>query len=390
MNFYKSFQDIFDLNHFMETKYLNLSTSLLFLILALILFLKRSPHKKTNNFLAVLFLLIAAYSEVVYLHLDFVQTNNKHYLSHYLPVDALLLMLMSPCLYFYVLSLLNRPVKFIQWSTLLHFIPLLPCLLFNLIFSLRPVADRVNWLIHDFYSGSMEMTIINAILYLQIIFYLIISYQAVRIQKRISVYIEKNGFRTNITWVRLFLIVNITVILLSLPVCFLINNERTSIIIGQTAMNIDLLFLFIMTALKIGTIDTEKIEERKIPYQMNETQATSYWKILTDYMVTFKPYRDESCSLRSLAEQTNIPEYQLSKLLNAHGGISFADFIIEYRLKEAVIYLEDKSKKRKNIDTIAMECGFGSRSSFYRAFGKVYSVSPTTYRKQFDSISQRL
>ena len=346
------------------------------------LFIKRSPNKTTNNFLAILFLLIAFYSELVYLHLDFVQTKNVSYLSYYLPLDALLMMLMSPCLYFYVLSLLNRPVKLIRWSTLLHVIPLLPCLIFNLVFFLRPAADRVYWLIHDFYSGSMEMIIINAVLYLQIIFYLIISYQAVRIQEKVSVYIEKNGFRTNITWVKLFLLVNIIVAFLSLPICFFIHNEQTNILLGQVAMNIDFIFLFIMTALKISSIDIEKMEEKNIQYQINETQAASYWETLIAYMDTCKPYRDEKCSIRSLAKQTNIPEYQLSKILNAHGGISFTDYIIEYRLKEAVVYLEDRSKRRKNIDTIALECGFGSRSSFYRAFKKVYSITPSDYRKQ--------
>jgi len=372
----------------MEIKYFNVSTSLLFLILALILFIKRSPNKKSNIFSAVLFVLFALYSELVYLHLDFVQTNNVSYLSYYLPIDALLMMFMTPCFYFYVLSLLDRPVKLISWSTLLHLIPLLPCLIFNLIFALRPVADRVNWLIHDFYSGSIEMIIINAVLYLQIIFYLIISYQAVRIQNKVSVYIEKNGFRTNITWVRLFLLVNIIVALTSLPVCFFIHNEQTNIFIGQTAMNIDLIFLFVMTALKTGYMDTEKMEEKKISYQINETQAASYWKTLTAYMDTYKPYRDENCSLHSLAEQTNIPEHQLSNLLNAHGKISFADFINKYRLNEALIYLQDKSKQRKNMETIAMECGFGSRSAFYRAFVKVFSISPTVYQKQHDKDSE--
>ena len=368
----------------METHYFNLSTSLLFLILALILLIKRSPNKKTNIFLGVLFVLIAFYTELVYLHLDFVQTNNVFYLSYYLPLDALLMMLMSPCFYFYVLSLLNRPVKIIHWSTLLHLIPLLPCFVFNLIFFLRPANDRVNWLILDFYSGSIEMIIINAVLYLQIFFYLIISYQAVRIQKKVSVYIEKNGFRTNITWVGSFLLVNIIVALISFPVCFFIHNEQTNILIGQTAMNIDFIFLFVMTALKIGYMDTEKMEEKKISYQINETQSASYWKTLTAYMDTCKPYRNESCSLPSLAEQTNIPVHHLSNLLNAHGKMSFADFINKYRLNEALIYLQDKSKQRKNMETIAMECGFGSPSSFYRAFDKVYSISPNAYRKQHD------
>lgn len=369
----------------MGTNYFNLSTSLFFIILALILFIKRSPNKKSSNLLAVLFVLIAIYTRLISFHFEFVHTTNISYLSYYLPIDALPLMLMGPCLYFYVLLILNRPVKFVHWKMTVHFIPLIPCLVFNFLFLNKPIAERINWLTHDFYSGSMEMTIINIVLYLQIIFYLVISYRAVRNQIKISSYIEKNGFRTNITWVKLFLLVNISMIIISLPVCFLINNEQTSIFIGQIAMNINFIFLFIISALKIGFMDTEKIEEKKTSYQINQTQAARYWKILTEYMDTCKPYQDENCSLPSLAEQTNIPEYQLSKLLNTHGGISFADFINDYRVKEAVIYLGDKSKQRKNIDTIAIECGFGSRSSFYRAFQKVYSISPTVYRKQFDS-----
>ena len=368
----------------MDTKYFNLSTSLLFLVLALILFIKPSPNKKSNTFLAVLFVLIAFYTELVFFHFEFVQSNNISYLSYYLPLDALLLMLMSPCLYFYVLMLLNRPLKLIHWSTLIHLIPLIPCLIFNVIFLNRPVAERINWLIHDFNSGSPEMTFINALLYLQIIFYLIICYHALRLQNIVSVYIENDGFRTNISWVRLFILVNIIVVLISLPVCFLINNERTSILIGQTAMNIDFVFLFVMTALKIGTIDTEKIEEKKRTYQINEPQASVYWKILSEYMVNFKPYLDEKCTLGSLALQTKIPEYQLSNLLNAHGKISFTDFINNYRIQEAVEYLKDRSMQRKTIENIATECGFGSRSAFYRAFIKVHSTSPTKYRDQFD------
>jgi len=371
-------------NYFMETNYFNLSTSLLFLILALMLFLKRSSGKRSNNFLAALFVLIALYSQLVYIHSDVVQTNNGSSLSYYLPLDALLMMLMGPCLYFYVLSLLNLPVKLIRWNTFLHLLPLLPCLIFNGMFFCRPVADRVNWLIHDFYYGSMEMIIINAIVYLQLFFYLMMSYQAVRTQTKQSTYIEKNGFRINSTWLKLFLFVNIIVTLLSLPFCFFMHNAQTNIFIGQTAININLIFLFVITALKIGSMDTEKKVEKRISYQINEASAASYWKTLTVYMDTHKPYRNQNCSIQSLALQTNIPTYQLSKLLNAHGGISFTYFINEYRLKEAVVYLEDRRKQRKTIDTIALECGFGSRSSFYRAFARVYSTSPATYRKQHD------
>jgi len=351
----------------------------------LILFFKHSPNKRSNNFLGLLFILIAFYTQVISIHFNSVHTKDISILSHYLPLDALLLMLMSPCLYFYVLVFLNKPVKIFQGRSLIHLLALLPCVIINVLFYFRPVSERIDWLIHDFYSGSEEMIIINVVLYLQIIFYLFISYLAVRKQHKVSVYVEKDGFRTNITWVRLFLMINILVILVTLPVCFFINNERTSIIIGQTAMNTDFIFLFIMTALNIGTIDTEKMEAKKQSYQMNEEQAVKYWKILTDNMDTLKPYQDENCSLRSVAEQIKISESQLSKVLNSHGGVTFADFINDYRLKESLVYLEDKSKQRKTIDTIAIDCGFGSRSSFYRAFAKVYNTSPAAYRKEIDS-----
>jgi len=369
----------------MEIRYFNLSTSLLFLILALILFVRRSPNKRSNSFLGVIFLIIASYSEVIDFHFHSVHTNNVSHLSYYLPLDALLLMLISPCMYFYVLQFLNQSAKLIRWSTLVHVIPLLPCMLFNVLFYCRPVDVRVNWLIQDFYSGSTEMTIINAIVYLQIIFYLISSYQAVRIQKKESIYVEKNGYRTNITWVRLFLLVNIIVIFLSLPICFMINNERTSILIGHIVLNIDFICLFILTALPIGIMNTEKMEDKRISYQMNDEQAVSHWKTLTAYMVASKPYLDEDCSLSSLAAATNMSEHQLSTLLHAHGGVSFTDFINQYRLNEALIYLQDNSKSRKTIETIAADCGFGSRSSFYRAFFKVYAITPTAYRKDFDA-----
>jgi len=367
----------------METRYLNLSTGLLFLIFAFVLFARRSPNKRSNNFLGVLFLLIAAYTELTNFHFHSVHTNDFSHLSNYLPLDALLLMLMSPCLYFYVLLLLNRSVKVIGWSTVLHALPLLPCVVFNVLFYFRPVDERVSWLIRDFYTGSMEMTVINAVLYLQLILYLLMSFGAVRTQVKVSTYVYTNGFRTNIAWVRIFLLANILCVVLSLPICFLINNERTSIWIGHGVMNVDFIILFVMTVLKIGILDIEKVEEKKISYQMKEELAANYWETLTAYMEKSKPYLNENCSLRSLADGTNISETQLSKILHAHGKISCTDFINSYRLEKAIILLKDKSRCRKTIDTIVSECGFGSRSSFYRAFFKVYGMKPSTFRKQF-------
>lgn len=370
----------------MEASYSNLSASHLFLILALILFLRRSPHKRSNNFLGVLSLLLAFYDEVIRFHSHCVHTKNLSHLSSYLPLDALLLMLMSPCLYFYVLLVLNRPLKLTFWGILARLIPLVPCVVFNVLFYCRPVDERVDWLIRDFYSGSPEMTIINTLLYLQILFYLIAGYHAVLSEAPDRIW--KIGFGTDTFWIRMFLLLNIVFVLLSLPVCFAINNEQTSIRIGEGALNLDFVFLFVMAILRLGTVSAEKKKEKKNPDPIQTEQALSYWKTLTEYMETRKPYLDEDCSLPGLAESINMPERQLSILLNVHGGTSFAVYINDYRVKESIVHLQDRSKYRKYIDEIALDCGFGSRSSFYRAFRKVYGMTPTDYRKQYDTMLQ--
>jgi len=367
----------------MELRTFNFSCSLLFFILAIILFFKKSPNKKPNIFLGVLFVLMATYCELIFFHFKWVVNQETLYLSHYLPVDGIILLLMSPCLYFFVLSLIDKPFQIIKWKSLLHLLPVLPCLIFNIMFSTWPVDQRIEWFNRDLDKGNIEMNILNIILYLQIIAYLFVCLYLVSNQLKLSRYVQRNGFKTDISWIRLFLIFNIAFMLISAPFCFMGANERTNIYIGLLAMNIELIFLLVMTILKTDIIGSEKIDPKKTGYKIQENQADEYWNTLTTYMEVHKPYLKEDCNLRTLAHHLNIPEHHLTNTLNAHIGESFADFTNKYRVAEAKIHLQDKSIDAKNVDEIAFKCGFGSRSSFYRIFKKITTLTPIEYRKQY-------
>jgi AraC-like DNA-binding protein len=102
-------------------------------------------------------------------------------------------------------------------------------------------------------------------------------------------------------------------------------------------------------------------------------------KNLLQFMEIEKPYLDDKLTLQKLAEQFNLPEKQLSLLINQHTGKHFFDFINEFRINDAKILLKEQSQL--TVLEVLYEVGFNSKSSFYIAFKKETNLTPTDYRK---------
>lgn len=102
-------------------------------------------------------------------------------------------------------------------------------------------------------------------------------------------------------------------------------------------------------------------------------------KNLLQFMETEKPYLDDKLTLQKLAEQFNLPEKQLSLLINQHTGKHFFDFINEFRINDAKTLL--KGQSQLTVLEVLYEVGFNSKSSFYTAFKKETNLTPTDYRK---------
>ena len=102
-------------------------------------------------------------------------------------------------------------------------------------------------------------------------------------------------------------------------------------------------------------------------------------KNLLQFMETEKPYLDDKLTLQKLAAQFNLPEKQLSLLINQHTGKHFFDFINEFRINDAKTLLKEQSQL--TVLEVLYEVGFNSKSSFYTAFKKETNLTPTDYRK---------
>ena len=66
-------------------------------------------------------------------------------------------------------------------------------------------------------------------------------------------------------------------------------------------------------------------------------------------------------------------------------GKSFPDFINQYRIEEAKKRLLDPAKKHYTVLAIAEEVGFNSKSSFNNVFKKHVKMTPSEFRKSFET-----
>ncbi|MCB0837306.1 MAG: helix-turn-helix transcriptional regulator [Bacteroidetes bacterium] len=100
---------------------------------------------------------------------------------------------------------------------------------------------------------------------------------------------------------------------------------------------------------------------------------------LEQFMETQKPYLDSELTLYKLADQLDIPPYQLSQLINQYGGTNFFNFINQYRVREVQSQIQAKAHIKQTLLAIALDCGFNSKASFNRVFKKITGKTPGQY-----------
>src|SRR6056297_1350828 len=94
-----------------------------------------------------------------------------------------------------------------------------------------------------------------------------------------------------------------------------------------------------------------------------------------------RPHLSEKLTIAQLAEQSGIPQKQLSQVINIHYQQNFFDFINTYRTREFNRRITDGDNRRFTILSIAYDCGFSSKSAFNRAYKKHVGVPPSEFLK---------
>lgn len=120
-------------------------------------------------------------------------------------------------------------------------------------------------------------------------------------------------------------------------------------------------------------------EQPKEPVCPEETSTEKTGRIATLYkqvttaMETRKLYLDPGLTIIDLATECGTNRTHLSQFFNNELGISFRDYINRCRIDHATQLLEQYDYK---FEELALVAGFGSTTTFYRAFAKEKGMTP--------------
>ncbi|MFL1013031.1 helix-turn-helix domain-containing protein [Flavisericum labens] len=115
---------------------------------------------------------------------------------------------------------------------------------------------------------------------------------------------------------------------------------------------------------------------------INEKHQKEFESI-KDHIVKNKLYLNPLLSMETITDEMGISKSHLSKLINSYSQYNFSDFINSLRVEQAKKFLSNDEFSEYTIVAIGLECGFNSKSTFYSAFKKFTSQTPSSFRDQF-------
>lgn len=117
------------------------------------------------------------------------------------------------------------------------------------------------------------------------------------------------------------------------------------------------------------------------PHLLSADEAHDFEQKLSKLLKADQVYLNPDLTLKDLATALQSNENKVSHLLNYYLQSGFYDFINRARVEHFKREAARPGNDHLSIVGLALSCGFSSKSSFYRAFKKEMSISPSQYLK---------
>jgi len=107
-----------------------------------------------------------------------------------------------------------------------------------------------------------------------------------------------------------------------------------------------------------------------------------YKKTVETFFKKESPFLQTDYSLEKMVKDTNIPRHSLSAFINREYGMSFREFINQYRVNYFIDNRNDPKWTNLTLEAISKECGYGTRSTFITNFKQITGQTPSDYLKE--------
>ena len=187
--------------------------------------------------------------------------------------------------------------------------------------------------------------------------------------------------QTDERWIIRYLIMVLVLGISYTYLCF--SDEPTRLFTQQWLI----LFVIIYTNDQIIFRSKPWIENAEVVEEEKE-EATigsdaDYRAMLEQWMKTDKPYLNSEFRLLDLRQIMPLNRTYLSQLINAEYGCNFYQFVTNYRIEEAKRLMTEHPEM--TMEDVAIQSGFSSVRTFYRAFDREVEVTPKEWMRHRDN-----
>jgi AraC-like DNA-binding protein len=327
--------------------------------------------------------------------------------SLYLKIDELYLLtgLSVYPLYYLYIRLLTKDITF-KKSYLLHLLPAIVLSALLGFFSLHasPSAEQVylkDVIIQNHWPKSTPQSTLammafiyflsRVIFGLQSLVYLFLSIILIRkYNKRVS------NFYSDLSGKKLIWLELITITLVATAISsFLLN------ILGRHFFEHDhLLFIpsmvFSLLLFTIGLLGNKQNQTVADVVEDENAESIDYEKPnskirlkerLLDLMEKEKPYLNPEFRITDLSPKLFTNRTYLSHLINSEFKMSFSDFVNRYRVQHAKTLMKNNLASSYSLIYYSEQSGFGSVSSFLRAFKQAEGITAGAYHRDLEKAS---
>lgn len=399
--------------------------------LSVLLFLKK---KKT-----IADLILASWLLVIGLHLTMFYLFSSGIIYRYpclLGLDIPLPLIHGPFLLIYIMALTRQFPKR-KWTLLLHFLPLFSCYTLFMSFYLLSPDLKIQVFRMKGAGWEKELFVNYMLVYSSGIVYAMWGLLLLRKHRRNILHQFSNTENINLNWLT-YLIVGIgciwlvtfttsdtftygTVVLFVLFIG-LYGMRQVGIFSSAILPHTHAIPSYQNTSFQGNITKTENTSTNAIPedpfnninsllapapvlteeYTDSDTTKRKYQKSglrnedvslihqqLLQLIHNEQLFKDPELTLTDLSARLNIHPNHLSQVVNSIEQKNFYDFINDLRVEAFKQSLYQEQNKKYTLLSLAMDCGFNSKTSFNRNFKRVSGLSPSEYLKQLHSESKK-